>query len=408
MEKQKNKPVLRFPEFHEEWKLKKMGELSDRISIPVTVNEESYYEQIGIRSHGKGLFYKEPVTGKQLGNKRVYWIKENCLVVNIVFAWEQAVAKTTDKEIGKIASHRFPMFQSIPNQSNIEYLIKFFLTPKGKALLELASPGGAGRNKTLGQKEFENLKFLIPSWEEQTIMASFLCDVDNKLAQLKQKKTLLDQYKKGVMQKIFNQEIRFKDDGGNEYPEWEEKHLNELMSVSSKKNLQNKFTKDDVLSVSGEFGIVNQIRLLGRSYAGASVSNYPIVESGYIVYTKSPLKANPYGIIKFNKGKAGIVSTLYAVYRCGNDLNGQYLDYYFQLDDNPNRYLRPLVRKGAKNDMKISNEHFLTGKFFIGSVAEQTKIAHFLSAIDEKINACSKQIEKTEAYKKGLLQQMFV
>ena len=187
------------------------------------------YEQIGIRSHGKGLFYKEAVTGKSLGNKRVFWVKENAFVVNIVFAWEQAVAKTTVKEIDKIASHRFPMYLPIDNQSNVDYLLHFFLTKKGKLLLELASPGGAGRNKTLGQKEFENLKFLIPSNPEQKQIADFLTSIGDKITQMKYKKSLLEQYKKGVMQKIFSQEIRFKDENEEDFPEWEEKTLGSVV-----------------------------------------------------------------------------------------------------------------------------------------------------------------------------------
>jgi type I restriction enzyme S subunit len=78
-----------------------------------------------------------------------------------------------------IASHRFPMYSPVETQSDLDYLLQFFLTRKGKSLLELASPGGAGRNKTLGQKEFENLKFLVPNVAEQTKIASFITAIDN-------------------------------------------------------------------------------------------------------------------------------------------------------------------------------------------------------------------------------------
>ena len=169
-------------------------------------------------------------------------VKENCFIVNIVFAWEQAVAKTTKNEIGMVASHRFPMYAPVETQSDLDYLLHFFLTPKGKTLLELASPGGVGRNKTLGQKEFENLKCLIPTVEEQIKIASFITTINLKITQLKQNKTLLEQYKKGVMQKIFSQEIRFKDENGNEFPKWEKKRLSRIgeaysgLSGKSKEN----------------------------------------------------------------------------------------------------------------------------------------------------------------------------
>ena len=103
--------------------------------------------------------------------------------------------------------------------------------------------------------------------------------------------------------------IRFK--GYTE--DWEQRKLEEYLEVSKKKNREGAYDKEDVLSVSGEFGIVNQIEFQGRSFAGTSVANYGVVEVGDVVYTKSPLKSNPYGIIKTNKGKSGIVSTLYAV-----------------------------------------------------------------------------------------------
>ena len=95
---------------------------------------------------------------------------------------------------------------------------------------------------------------------------------------------------------------------------WEQRKLNEYLEVSRAKNKDEVFGKEDVLSVSGDYGIVNQIEFQGRSFAGASVAPYGVVEIGDVVYTKSPLKSNPYGIIKTNKGKPGIVSTLYAVY----------------------------------------------------------------------------------------------
>ena len=249
----------------------------------------------------------------------------------------------------------------------------------------------------------------MPTLSEQQKIASFFTAIDQKISQLKHKKNLLEQYKKGVMQKIFSQQIRFKDDNGQEFPKWENKKLSEYLYVSKNKNFTGKYGKVDVLSVSGDYGIVNQIEFQGRSFAGESVLNYGEVETGDIVYTKSPLKDNPYGIIKVNKGKAGIVSTLYAVYKCKDNAIGEYFDYYFQLDEKLNGYLRPLVHKGAKNDMKINNERVLIDTLSVPCKKEQEKIvANFLTAIDNKINHTQKQIEKAEVWKKGLMQQMFV
>lgn len=174
-----------------------------RYSNPVVVNLENQYKQIGIRSHGKGIFHKESVSGKALGNKRVFWIKENLLILNIVFAWERAVAKTSINEIGMIASHRFPMYEAMEGVLDLDYILYFFLTPRGKSYLELASPGGAGRNKTLGQAEFERLKFKIPSINEQIKISTFLKNIDEQLNLLSQQLEETINFKKGLLQQMF-------------------------------------------------------------------------------------------------------------------------------------------------------------------------------------------------------------
>lgn len=189
---------------------------------------------------------------------------------------------------------------------------------------------------------------------------------------------------------------------------WNNTKLSELLKEAKKRNIDLKYTKDDVLSVSGEMGIVNQIQHLGRSYAGVSVHNYHVVEVGDIVYTKSPLKANPYGIIKQNKKKAGIVSTLYAVYNVKEEnAFGEFIEHYFSLDANTNRYLRPLVKKGAKNDMKISNTYVLHDKIFIPTVTEQKKATSFLNSLEKKIDQLKQKKMLLEEYKKGIMQKIF-
>lgn len=189
---------------------------------------------------------------------------------------------------------------------------------------------------------------------------------------------------------------------------WEHKQLSELLTEAKKRNGDLKYGKDEVLSVSGELGIVNQIEHLGRSYAGVSVHQYHVVEVSDIVYTKSPLKANPYGIIKLNKRKAGIVSTLYAVYTVNKKAAcGEFIEHYFSLGANTNRYLRPLVKKGAKNDMKISNAYVLHDRIFVPAVTEQKRIAAFFTVLDKKIELLKQMKELLEEYKKGVMQKIY-
>ena len=139
------------------------------------------------------------------------------------------------------------------------------------------------------------------------------------------------------------------------------------------------------MSVSGDYGIVNQIEFQGRSFAGASVSNYGVVQTGDVVYTKSPLNSNPYGIIKTNKGKTGIVSTLYAVYHPKGNAFSDFIQVYFEQHARMNNYMHPLVNKGAKNDVKVSAENALKGPVCFPSRIEQESISTFFSVLDNLI-----------------------
>lgn len=147
------------------WKTAPLRDLLQRVRKLVKVEADKEYQEIGIRSHGKGIFYKGKRTGVSLGNKSVFWVEPNCFVVNIVFAWEQAVAKTITAEQGMIASHRFPMYKPKDGVLDLDFLVYYFKSPRGTYLLGLASPGGAGRNKTLGQEEFLNLSIPLPPFQ---------------------------------------------------------------------------------------------------------------------------------------------------------------------------------------------------------------------------------------------------
>ncbi|HAO06043.1 MAG TPA: restriction endonuclease subunit S [Chryseobacterium sp.] len=396
MEKQIKIPALRFPEFIGEWQLKKFGSLTKRISNAVNVNDEELYYQIGIRSHGKGLFYKDAVTGKSLGDKRVFWVKENMFVVNIVFAWEQAVAKTTEKEIGMIASHRFPMYLPINTLSNLDYLVHFFLTKKGKFLLGLASPGGAGRNKTLGQKEFENLKFIIPSEAEQVKIANFLTAVENKLDKLKQKKFLLEQYKRGVMRDIFSKEIRLNDEFGKEFPKWEFKKFGDTANIILGQSPESDSYNSEGI---GQYLIQGNADIINRKTKPRNWTSKPTKECkiGDLILT---VRA-PVGSVAKSTYNACIGRGVCAISNKSNS-NIEYL-YQFLLD-----YELKWVRlEQGSTFTAISGTDIRSIEIELPCLAEQTKIASFLSAIDEKIFQCQLQIEKTVLYKKGLLQKMF-
>jgi len=401
---EKNVPELRFPGFVENWtfhRFKDFCKINQGLQIPIS---DRYLEKVE-----NSFFY---ITNEFLksGSSKQYFIKNPS---SSVICKESDILMTRTGNTGQVVTGVSGAFHNnffkikLDDKLCYNKFIVLFLRSY-KTQINIMKLAGTSTIPDLNHGDFYNLKINLPSLPEQEKIASFLSSVDNKINNLTKKKELLEKYKKGIMQKIFKQEIRFKNNDGGDFEDWKDRELNKLLFEPKKRNNDLKYDKSNVLSVSGEFGIVNQIEFMGRSYAGESVHNYHVVETGNIVYTKSPLKSNPYGIIKVNKGDAGIVSTLYAVYACKETASGLYLDYYFQLDDNTNRYLRPLVRKGAKNDMKINNSHVLSDCISIPSIQEQDKIVEFLTTIDSKINKLNTQLESAQSFKKGLLQKMFV
>ena len=262
----------------------------------------------------------------------------------------------------------------------------------------------------LSLEQVRDIVVKIPEFNEQGKIADCLRRIDTLITLHQRKYEKLVNIKKSMLDKMFPQngvsvpEIRFK---GFTDP-WEQRKLEEYLEVSGQKNFEGIYTKEDVLSVSGDFGIVNQIEFQGRSFAGASVANYGVVETGDIVYTKSPLKSNPYGIIKANKGKNGIVSTLYAVYKPKQSANPEFVQIYFEQDARMNNYMHPLVNKGAKNDMKVSAENALKGQIVFPDIKEQRTISEFFRNLDTLITLHQRKLEKLQNIKKSCLEKMFV
>ena len=182
--------------------------------------------------------------------------------------------------------------------------------------------------------------------------------------------------------------------------------LNAVLTENKDRNEDLEYGVEDVLSVSGEQGVVNQIELLGRSYAGESVAPYHIVETGDVVYTKSPLKNNPYGIVKQNRGKPGVVSTLYAVYHCDSPITGQYLENYFCIDTFLNNYLKPLVKRGAKNDMKVNNEEVLLGRIPLPPLEERKRINSIIAQFDRVIELKQQLLDEKRKQKQWLMKML--
>ena len=193
------------------WDKYRIGSLIEEVKNPVKVKEDEIYQEIGIRSFGKGIFHKDPVTGEQIGSKNVFEVVEEALIFNIVFAWEGAVAVSSADEREMIASHRFPMYVPRVNNINLNYLKLFFTHGYGSGVLDWHSYGAAGRNRTLNREAMLSEEFWIPPKEEQDEIVHYLQDVLNnieKLAEsLKREIELLNEKRRSLITKAVMGEI---------------------------------------------------------------------------------------------------------------------------------------------------------------------------------------------------------
>lgn len=251
------------------------------------------------------------------------------------------------------------LFYAIPKEDmDLEFVHCSFLNVDWKSKDEstgLPSLSKEAINETIA---------LVPSFNEQSRLGEFFNNLDSLIT-------------------LHQRKCEYRSLCG--YLSWEQRKLNQFIYVTSEKNVDGAFVRGDVLSVSREEGVVNQIEFQGRSFAGADVSVYGILRHGDIVYTKSPLRANPYGIIKTNKGRSGIVSTLYATYRARPGVDSDFIQCYFDQDARLNNYLHPLVNKGAKNDMKVSAENAITGNVCFPGCEEQRLISSLFDRLDNLI-----------------------
>jgi type I restriction enzyme S subunit len=165
----------------------------------------------------------------------------------------------------------------------------------------------------------------------------------------------------------------------------------------------------DVFSVSMESGIVNQIEHLGRSFSAADTSHYTVGRRFDVVYTKSPLKAFPFGIVKQCKSDGEVaLSPLYGVFTPTNPHLGLMIEAYFEAPNRSKAFLSPRCQKGAKNTLQITNKTFLSGRLPLpAQPREQQKIAECLSSVDELIAAQARKVDALKTHKKGLMQQLF-
>ena len=170
-----------FPCVPKDWVFWRVGRLIRRVRRPITVRPDAKYQEIGIRSWGKGIFHKTPVPGAILGEKSVFRIEPGDFMLNIVFAWEGAVSIVSENETGMIASHRFPTFLPTP-EIDVDYLLMVFQSEQGRRLMEINSPGAAGRNKTLRIDRFLVEEIPLPPINSQKAIVAAFRSEERRLA----------------------------------------------------------------------------------------------------------------------------------------------------------------------------------------------------------------------------------
>jgi type I restriction enzyme S subunit len=257
---------------------------------------------------------------------------------------------------------------------------------------------------TIGQEDITTVEVFIPSLPEQQNIAAFLSAVDKKIQQLTRKKELLEQHKKGVMQKIFSQEIRFKREDGSDYPDWEEKRLGKFLiptfrevptppepylAIGIRSHCRGTFQKPDsdpnAIAMDRLFVVKEDDLIVNITFAW----------EGAIAMVK-----------KDDDG--GFVSHRFPTYTFDRSkVLNEFFKYVFV--QKRFRYTLDLISPGgAGRNRVLSKKELLKIKWTMPLVEEQEEIASFLGEIDIKIDKSSCQLGQTQQFKKGLLQQMFV
>lgn len=190
--------------------------------------------------------------------------------------------------------------------------------------------------------------------------------------------------------------------------DWEERKLKELFQPSKNKNNNGLYNQKDILAASLGTELIPKRTFFGLKSTRESVKNYRIVKTGDLIYTKSPIKGFPNGIIRSNKGNVGIVPPLYCVYTLQKDINSSIIQLYFEDKNRLNFYLFPLVNVGARNNVNITDLEFLEGKVTIPkSYEEQSKIVQFMEQLNTTIALHQRKLDLLKETKKGFLQKMF-
>ncbi|MVN22993.1 restriction endonuclease subunit S [Mucilaginibacter arboris] len=399
-------PVLRFPEFEGEWEQKKLGEITQYVDYRGKTPQKS--EQ--------GVFL---VTAKNIKQGYIdYEVSREFILLkdyeNVMRRGKPLIGDvliTTEAPLGNVASidiEGIALAQRVIKLRGKENILqngflKFrLISPQFQKPLDDKSSGTTA--KGIKGSELHKMAISFPTLPEQKRIASFFTVLDQKLNQLKQKKNLLAQYKKGVRQQLFSQKLRFKDDEGNEFPDWEEKKLNQITEIFDGTHQTPTYLPIGIPFYSVEHVTANNFE--NTKFISIDVfekENKRVkLEKGDILMTRIG-DIGTARLIDWDVKASFYVSL--ALIKQSSEFYSAYLNHYISTKDFQNELWQRTIHVAFPK--KINLGEIGNCIVMLPVIAEQTKIANFLSAIDEKINQTQIQIKKTEQYKKGLMQKMF-
>lgn len=390
MDNIKKIPALRFPEFSGEWEVKRLEQLAD-----ITTGDKDTQNKV---NGGQYPFFVRSQTVEKINS----------------FSYDGEAILTSGDGVGvgknfHYVNGQFDYHQRVycifkfKNQVLGKYIFFYFSERFNKRVMRMSAKNSVD---SVRRDMITKMPICIPILSEQKKISDFLTQTNNKIEQLSKKKQLLESYKKGVMQKIFSQELRFKDDEGNSYAEWEEKKLGDIATFHRGSGLP----KSDLIH-NGNIECVHYGELFTKyneviKNVNSSTNNIDGVKSvrGDILMPSSDVTPQGLGkasaLMKDDILLGGDIN----IVRSNEKINSIFLSYLINFDKN--KVIRLVTGTTVKHiytkDLKTISISFPF------SIEEQVKIAKFLSEIDKKINFVEKQIDDTKGYKKGLLQQMFV
>ena len=411
-------PKLRFKEFSEEWEEKKLGEIFDVITDFVaagsfaTIRENVNYitNDIGYAQliRTTDLKYKFENLDKIYVDEKAFNflyrvnLDKECIILPNIGAnigESYYIQPNIFKEKNNVLGPNAILIRS--NKNNNKFLINFFERKEYNKQLKIIS-GASGQPK-FNKTDLKKFIFYIPVLQEQQKIADFLSSVDKKISITEEKLDLFKDYKKGIMQKIFNQELRFKDSDGNDYPEWEEKRLGDICYYFNGGSLESYVVNN------GKYNLItlNSISIEGnlkKEHKTVNINKNLLNKYDLVMVLSDVAHGNFLGLTAIiPEDNMFVLNQRMGGLKIKYDENVYYLRYYI----NSNQFYFKLHGQGSSqlNLSKKDIEDFIVK---LPCLEEQQKIADFLSSIDNKIDNLAAELENLKEFKKGLLQQMFV